>query len=355
MTYRVVQWSTGNVGRHSLAGIDVHPELDLVGVFVSNPDKVGRDAGDLAGLGRTLGVAATDDAAALLALRPDCIVHTGMADDRLFDAVADLEGFLRAGCNVVSSSPVMFQYPDADDPMAAPLIAAAKEAGVSLFVNGVDPGFANDALPLVLSGICERIEEVRCSEVLNYNTYNQPMVLFDIMGFGRSMEDIPLLLSPGVLTSAWGGTVRQIAAGLGVNLTDITEWYEREPAPEDFDIPAGTVKAGTAAALHFEVRGMVGDHAVVVLEHVTRLRDDLGASWPQPTGHGCYRVEIKGEPMYTLDLQLMGTDGDHNTAGLKATAMRLVNSVPAVISAPPGLVTALDLPLVTGKGLVVTE
>ena len=100
---------------------------------------------------------------------------------------------------------------------------------------------------------------------------------------------------------------------------------------------------------------MVGDHAVVVLEHVTRLRDDLGASWPQPTGHGCYRVEIKGEPMYTLDLQLMGTDGDHNTAGLKATAMRLVNSVPAVISAPPGLVTALDLPLVTGKGLVVTE
>ena len=86
MTYRVVQWSTGNVGRHSLAGIDVHPGLDLVGVFVSNPDKVGRDAGDLAGLGRTLGVAATDDAAALLALRPDCIVHTGMADDRLFDA-----------------------------------------------------------------------------------------------------------------------------------------------------------------------------------------------------------------------------------------------------------------------------
>ena len=112
MTYRVVQWSTGNVGRHSLVGIDVHPELELVGVFVSNPDKVGRDAGDLAGLGRTLGVAATNDTEALLALKPDCIVHTGMADDRLFDAVADLEGFLRAGCNVVSSSPVMFQYPE---------------------------------------------------------------------------------------------------------------------------------------------------------------------------------------------------------------------------------------------------
>ena len=354
MPYRVVQWSTGNVGRHALAGIDAHPELDLVGLFVSNPDKVGKDAGELAVLGHTLGVSATNDVEALLALRPDCIIHTAMADDRIFEALADLERFLAAGINVVSSSPVMLQYPALDDPIAAPVIAAAERAGVSIFVNGVDPGFANDALPLVLSGVCERIEEVRCSEVLNYNTYNQPMVLFDIMGFGRDLHDVPFLLSPGVLTMAWGSVVRQIAAGLGVTLTDVTEWYEREAAPEDFEVDAGTIKAGTAAALHFEVRGMVGDRAVVVLEHVTRLRDDLGVEWPKPAGHGCYRVQITGEPNYTLDLQLMGTDGDHNTAGLKATAMRLVNAVPAVIVAPPGLVTALDLPLITGRGLVVT-
>jgi 4-hydroxy-tetrahydrodipicolinate reductase len=354
MTLRVVQWSTGNVGRHALAGIDAHPELELVGLFVSNPDKVGRDAGDLAGLGHALGVAGTSEIDALLALKPDCIVHTAMADDRMFEALADLERFLRAGINVVSSSPVFLQYPAPDDPMAAPLVTAAKEAGVSLFVNGVDPGFANDALPLVLTGVSERIEEVRCSEVLNYNTYNQPMVLFDIMGFAKPLDDIPLLLSPGVLTMAWGSVVRQIAAGLGVTLTEVTEWYEREPAPEDFEVDAGTVKKGTAAALHFEVRGMVGDKAVVVLEHVTRLRDDLGASWPQPAGHGCYRVQITGEPNYTLDLQLMGTDGDHNTAGLKATAMRLINAVPAVVAAQPGIVTALDLPMITGRGLVVT-
>jgi 4-hydroxy-tetrahydrodipicolinate reductase len=163
-----------------------------------------------------------------------------------------------------------------------------------------------------------------------------------------------MLLTPGVLTMAWGSVVRQIAAGLGVTLSGVTEWYEREAAPEDFDIPAGTIEAGTAAALHFEVRGMVGDRPVIVVEHVTRLRDDLGAAWPQPTGHGCYRVQVSGEPNYTLDLQLMGSDGDHNTAGLKATAMRLVNAVPAVVAAAPGLVTALDLPLVTGRGLVVT-
>jgi 4-hydroxy-tetrahydrodipicolinate reductase len=91
---------------------------------------------------------------------------------------------------------------------------------------------------------------------------------------------------------------------------------------------------------------------VCVLEHVTRLRADLGPDWPQPAGQGCYRVQVTGEPNYTLDLQLLGTDGDHNTAGLKATAMRLVNAIEAVVAAPPGLLTALDLPLVTGRGLV---
>ena len=244
MPYRVVQWSTGNVGRHALAGIHAHPDLQLVGVYVSNPDKVGHDAGELAGLVSTFGVAATSDVDALLALRPDCIVHTAMADDRIFEALQDLERFLAAGINVVSSSPVMLQYPAPDDPLAAPVIAAAEKAGVSIFVNGVDPGFANDALPLVLSGVSERIEEVRCSEVLNYNTYNQPMVLFGIMGFGGGIDEVPFLLTPGVLTMAWGSVVRQIAAGLGVTLTEVTEWYEREAAPEDFDVDAGTHQGG---------------------------------------------------------------------------------------------------------------
>ena len=352
MTCRVVAWSTGNVGRHALAGIDARDDLELVGLFVSNPAKVGRDAGDLAGLGRSLGVAATDDAAALLALRPDCIVHTAMADDRLTEAMADLERFLRAGINVVSSGPVFLQYPEPDDPMAAPLRAAGAAGGVSLWVNGVDPGFANDALPLVLTGVSERIDEVRCYEILNYATYNQAMVLFDIMGFAQPMDHVPMLLQPGVLTMAWGSVVRQIAAGLGVVLDGVEEFYERVPAPFDFDVDAGPVPAGTVAGLHFEVRGMRGGRAVVVLEHVTRLHDDLAPHWPQPSGQGCYRVRVSGEPNYTLDLQLVGSDGDHNPAGLKATAMRLVNAVPAVVAAAPGLVTALDLPLITGRGLL---
>ena len=352
-TYRVVAWSTGHVGRHVIAGIDARPDLELAGVWVSNPDKVGKDAGELAGLGRTLGVAATNDADALLALRPDCIVHTAWADDRLFEALEDLQKMLRAGVNVVSSSPVFLQYPHGTaDEMAAPVEKAAAEGGVSIFVNGIDPGFANDVLPLVLSGVSERIDEIRCMEILNYDTYDQAQVLSGIMGFGTPLDETPFILQPGVLTLAWGSVVRQLAAGIGVELDAVEEWYERLPSPRTFDIPTGTIAEGTQAGLRFEVRGMAGGRPVVVLEHVTRLADDLAPDWPQPPGHGGYRITVTGEPNYTLDLQLLGSDGDHNTAGLKATAMRLVNAIPAVVDAPPGLVTALDLPLVTGKGLV---
>ncbi|MGH9234550.1 MAG: NAD(P)H-dependent amine dehydrogenase family protein [Acidimicrobiales bacterium] len=354
MTYRVVQWSTGNVGRHAIAGIDARPDLELVGVWVSSKEKVGVDAGVLAGLGRELGVLATDDADALLALEPDCVVHTAWADDRLFEALGDLARLLGAGVNVVSSSPVFLQFPDGvvPDSMSDPVRRAAIEGGVSLWVNGIDPGFANDWLPLALTSISERIDEVRCQEILNYATYDQPSVIFDIMGFGRSLDEVPLLLSPGILTTAWGSVIRQIAAGLDVELDGIEEWHERAAAPEAFDVASGRIEAGTSAGVHFEVRGMRSGRPVIVVEHVTRLRDDLAPGWPQPTGQGGYRVVLTGEPNYTLDMQMMGGDGDHNTAGLKATAMRLVNAIPAVVAAEPGLLTALDLPLVTGRGLM---
>lgn len=353
MNYRVVQWSTGNVGRQAIAGIDARPDLTLTGVWVSSVDKVGRDAGELAGLGRELGVTATDDAEALLASRPDCVVYTAMADDRIGEALEDLQRILRAGINVVSSSPVFLQFPDGVLPpeLIDPVREAAVDGGASVWVNGIDPGFANDWLPLVLTSVCQRVDQVRCLEILDYSTYDNRKVLFDIMGFGRPMNETPMLLQPGVLTIGWGSVVHQLAAGLGLTLDEVEQEATRLPAPETFTIPAGTIEVGTTAALRFEVRGIVGGHAVCVLEHVTRLRPDLGVDWPQPTGQGGYRVEITGEPNCVLDLQMVASDGDHNTAGLKATAMRLVNAIPAVVEAKPGLLTSLDLPLVTARGL----
>ena len=355
--YRVIQWSTGNVGRYALRGIIGHPELALVGLWVHSSGKEGRDAGELCGLG-PVGVTATTDAGSLLALDADCVSYTATADLRPHEAVDDLCRILASGKNVVSSSIVPLVHPRSADRGFADvdrLEAACQAGSASCFTSGIDPGFANDVLPLLLTGICERIDEVRVQEVLNYSTYDQPEVLFGTMGFGRPLDETPLLLFPGALTLAWGGVVHLIAEALAVELDEVRELHEKRAAPETFTIPPGTVEAGTMAALRFEVQGIVAGSPVIVVEHVTRLRDDIAPEWPQPHGRaGGNRVRIEGSPSITCELQLEGDGGDENSGGLIVTAMRLLNAIPAVCAAPPGMLSALDLPLVAGRGLVTT-
>ena len=186
---------------------------------------------------------------------------------------------------------------------------------------------------------------------MDYSTYDNPKVVFDIMGFGSALDALPMLLQPGILTLAWGSVVRQLAAALDLELDAVTQHFERLPATVDLTVGGRTVAAGTAAALRFQVHGIRAGREVLTLEHVTRLHPDLGPDWPQPTGKGGYRVVIQGEPDYQLDLQLT-SDGDHALAGVVGTAARLVSAVPAVVEARPGLLTATDLPLTTGRGLV---
>jgi 4-hydroxy-tetrahydrodipicolinate reductase len=277
-----------------------------------------------------------------------------MADNRLVEALEDYRRILAAGVNVVASAAVFLQYPwgTLPDEMIKPISDAAEAGKASIFVNGIDPGFANDLLPLALAGTCQSVEQIRCMEIINYDTYDSATVMFDVMGFGRPLDEIPMLLQPGVLSLAWGSVVRQLAAGLGIDPDEVTETYVREPAPDDFDIASGHIAKGTAAALRFEVRGMKDGKVAVVLEHVTRLRNDLRPDWPQPAQEGgSYRIELTGEPSYALDLCLSSPNGDHNHAGLVATAARVVNAIPEVVAAPPGIRTTLDLPLITGNGL----
>ncbi|GAA1134797.1 diacylglycerol kinase [Nocardioides aquiterrae] len=353
---RVVVWSTGTVGRHAIAGVDAHPDLELVGVWVSSPAKEGRDAGELADLGRELGVLATTDEQALLDMKPDAIVHTAMTDDRVFEAIEDLVDFLEAGVNVTSSGPVLLQWPEKILPpeLMERITKAGERTGASLHVNGIDPGFANDVLPLTLTSLSRRIDEVRVMEICDYSTYYQPVVMNDLFGFGKPMDQPGFLFAPGILSIAWGSVVRQLAAGLGITLDEpLTEEVDRRPAEVDTPSVSGDVPAGTMGAVRFQVIGKVDGVPRVVLDHITRTAPDQVPEWPTPPeGDGCYRVVIKGEPFMQCDFVHHGEHGDHNVSGMIVTAQRLVNAVPAVVASPGGLVTALDLPLVTGKGLV---
>ena len=350
MALKVIEWSTGNVGRFALRCIIQHPELELVGVWVHDPKKAGHDAGALCGLPPTTGVKATNDVDALLALGADCVCYTATADLRPFEAIEEICRILAAGMDVVSTSMVPLVHPKTFiGEVRDKLAAACAQGGTSFFTSGIDPGFANDTLPLVLTGLSERWHEVRCLEIINYTTYDQPQVLFETMGFGKPLDHTPILLAPGTLTFAWGGTIRLLAEGLGVEVDEIREMHERRPAVRQIRIGDNTVEPGTMGALRFEVQGFVKGHQAIVVEHVTRLDDELAPEWP--TGNGSYRVIVKGVPEIRCELEFEDEHGDHAVGGVLLAATRVVNAIPAVCAAPPGLMSALDVPMVTGKGL----
>lgn len=353
MAIRVVLIGTGNCGSLALRQLIEDERFDLTGVWVSSEAKVGRDAGELAGLDVTTGVTAVDDLGAIVAAKPDCAVYCAMGDVRTREALADVRALLEAGINVVGSSPVSLQYPWGVIPERAidRVEDAARQGNASLFITGVDPGFVTDLLPLALASTCQSISQIRTMEIADYATYDGATVMFDVMGFGNEIGDLPFLYQPGMLSAAWGVGIRQLAAGLGVEVDEIRDSVEQEPAPEDFDVAVGTIRKGTVAAVRFLIEGMVGGRPAIVVEHITRLRGDLRPDWAQPAqGGGSYRVEITGEPSYVMDICPTSRNGDHNYAAILAAAARIVNAIPDVVAAAPGIRSTLDLPLVTGGG-----
>lgn len=354
MAIRVALIGTGNCGSLALRQLVTDSRFELTGVWVSSEAKVGKDAGDLAGLEISTGVHAVNDLDAIVAAKPDCVVYCAMGDVRLPAAMADIRCFLEAGIDVVGSAPGVLQYPwqVIPDKYIERVEESARKGDSSVFITGVDPGFMTDLVPFALAGTCQSIQQIRTMEIADYATYDGATVMFDVMGFGNQIGDFPMLFSPGVLSIAWGTAIRALAAGLGVEVDEIRDSVEQEPAPEDLDVAVGRIAKGTVAALRFQIEGLVKGEPVIVVEHVTRLRGDLRPDWAQPAQEGgSYRVEIVGEPSYVVDVCPTSRNGDHNYAAILAAAGRIVNAIPDVIAAAPGIRTTLDLPLVTGKGV----
>lgn len=353
MTLRVAQVATGNAGKLTLRQLIADDRFELAAVSTSNPAKVGKDAGELAGVDAVTGITAVGSLEELIASAPDCAVYCAMGDTRPVEAVNDVRALLEAGINVVGSAPGTLQFPWGTMPekVIDKVEASAKAGNASIYITGVDPGFASDLIPLALASTCQRIEQIKCYELADYATYDGAEVMFDLMGFGKPVDQPPLLFLPGVLGMAWGTAIRMMAEGLGIEIDEIVEHWEAEPAPETYEIAAGTIEKGSIAALKFSISGMVGGHPAIVVEHVTRTRDDLRPDWARPaSGGGAYRVEITGEPNYVVDIVPSSEHGDHNHAAIVAACGRIVNAIPDAVAADPGIRTTLDLPLPTGRG-----
>lgn len=338
---RVAVWGTGDVGHYVLRGLLGHPDLELVGVRVWHEEKAGRDAGELVGW-EPVGVTTTTSTDEILALQPDCLIH--VAPSRVLEPVAD---FLAAGVNVVTlGSASLVHPPSAPAEIREPLEAACAQGETTVFYGGIDPGFAAHTLPIVLSAITERIDLLTSYEVRDYDPL--PLHQLEWFNFGRETTEGARFFTPGGIAGVWAAPLRLIAGALGVALDDIVEFHEVARAPDTFDVPAMTVPAGSIAAVRFGLRGIVDGVERLRIEHVNRLRRDLAPEWQQQQGYG---VIVDGAPHYHLHLDLSDPAGRQQRPALFGTAMYLVNAVPHVCDAAPGIATVLDLPLIAGRNV----
>ena len=349
MSYRVIQWATGTVGIHAVPAIASHPDLELAGLWVHSDGKAGRDAGELCGVA-PLGVVATQDADALLASDADAICYTAHSDVRPHEVVTDLCRMLAAGKNVVNTSFVPLLWPAAaGEGVLDQLEAACREGGTSFYTSGIDPGFGNAGITIPSLALCKEVRRVRMMEIVNYATWDNPFTMFEIMGFGKTSAAESLLLSPGSTTLAWGPVLEMVAAALDVTIERIEERHELLHADRGFDIASGRIEAGTISGMRFEIVGIVGGEERIVVEHVTRLRDEDAPDWPHGVG---YRILVEGEPHLKIELSVSSDLGDHNHAGCLVTAMHVINAIPHVVEADPGVLTYLDLPVYSARHLM---
>lgn len=328
---RVVQWTTGRTGRAAVRGMVGHPVLDLVGCYAFAPDKVGRDVGELCGLD-PIGVTATDDVEALLALEPDCVSY--MAYRPNFD---HLERILESGANVVSTMYMMagFGY---GTQATHRLRDACLRGGSSLYASGIYPGHAPN-VALAASAMCSRLERLSILESLDIAGYaNEQM--FRAQGFDLHPDDPAAAAACEASCGSFKDQIPVLAQALGARIDGVGFRVEFATADQDTDLGFMTVRKGHIAGFKGTVSGDRGGRSLIECSFVWKLGNDMTPNWP--VTHG-YVIELDGDPGVRVRLE---PQGDH-LDGTVTTAMPAVNAIPRVCAAPPGIVNLTGLPLIT--------
>src|SRR3954447_22961355 len=348
VTIRVVQWTTGNVGQRSVRAVVAHPDLELVGCYAWSPEKVGRDVGELCGLG-PVGVTATDDIDVLLTLKPDCVLYNPMWQDP-----DELVRILEAGVNVVSTAAFINGRglgPDRDR-----IADACARGGSSMFGTGISPGWV-ELLAIVSANICDRIDKVTINEASDTTLYDSPATELPA-GFGRSIDDpeLPGMAEKG--TAVFGEAVAMVADALGIELDEIVCEAEYAQTTEDLVMDSWTIPAGHVAGVAASWQGKVGDRTVIELTVRWKKGQTLEPDWQITEGHV---IQVDGRPSVKTTLEYLPppdfeatTFADFMVLGMIMTAMPAINAIPAVVAAPPGIVTYNDLLLPLPRGWVST-
>jgi len=325
---QVLQYGLGPIGAAALRIVAERPALRVVGAVDVDPEKVGRDVGEVVGLGRALDVTVDGDAAqALQRLRPDVVVHcTGSS---LEVVMPQLREIVAAGASIVSTCEEL-SYPWArQGTLAAELDALARERGVAVLGTGVNPGFVMDLLPLVLSGVTSRVRAIHVRRVVDASARRGP--LQRKIGAGITSADFKQRADRGAMGHVGlRESLHMVAAGLGWEVRDVTDTLEPVLAETEITTAHVRVRPGNVAGVHEVARGTTLSGKSVELD----LAMYVGAPDPRD------EVVIDGEPRIHMVIH-GGIFGDTATAAIVA------NAIPIVRTATPGLRTMCELPTVT--------
>ncbi|HEY3843817.1 MAG TPA: hypothetical protein VGL48_11255 [Acidimicrobiales bacterium] len=338
--WRVVQWTTGIVGSTALRAIVEHPDLELVGCYTHSAQKAGQDAGLLCGI-EPVGIRATSEVADIIALAPDCVVYMPQWPD-----LGELEQLLRAGINVATSARLV-NGRHYGEGAGERLAAAAASGQASLYGSGCNPMHV-PTVALASTAMCRRVDRLAITESMDCALYASAGN-WQAYGFGTPPEEARLRDELWRLEPDYLEALEIVADGLRLPVDDYTLELDCAVANEDRDLGFMSIPRGTVAALDARWSALFEGQPVVTMRTTWKLGSFLGYTetpdWPLLYG---YRIDVQGEPNLRLKLNFSFDDLEHIDIGV-TTAMPIVNALASVCAAPAGVLSPLDLPLVTGR------
>ncbi len=338
-TYRVIQWATGGMGRNVLRALIDHPAMELAGVYVYSADKAGRDAGEIARRPAT-GILATSDREQILALDADVVVHAGRIAPPYGAHDDDLVPLLASGKNVISINGYSHPAHWGGERLAR-LEDACRQGGTTLLAAGLNPGFAGEQLAVVATGVCSAVDAVEVVECVSCLPVKNPTYVFQVLGFGADparVDPNDAAFGPAAaLNGMYAETLAAMARHLGMHLDRVETDHRAHAATRDIQAAAGEVRQGTVGHYHWCWHGIVDGARRLTMSIHWHMES---AHLPEPDPP-LWRIHVRGQPGVRISVEMEKRPGDTSPTSAEqiAVAGSVINAIPWVCAAPPGVLT----------------
>jgi len=335
MTYRIIQWATGAIGKTCLRQVIDHPDLELVGLYVHSERKVGQDAGDIARRPKT-GVIATRSEDEIVALEADCVLYLPLNAGDVKSHDRTIKRLLSSGKNVITT--VAHIYPTAiGEEYAAGFEAACREGQSTLFGTGINPGFVTERIAVAMTGTCTHVDDVTVTEVYNLAEIKSAPFIFELVGAGKPLEFFTRGNTPlhGVFEHIFGEVIGYTGWALQTKYDQIIPDHEFAVADRTVELAAGKIAAGGVINFRWRWRGMVAGKPFFTIQMLW-IGDRTVPGWDKNDG---WEIDIRGAPGIHMRIDLVEPEGlpDRSKAMQYCVAGPVIRAIPTVCKAPPGV------------------